>query len=136
MQGGDMRPDRAGSPGAGRSGGLPVEAYALIGDPQTAALVGRNGSIDGLCLPRFDSGACFAALLGGEENGFWRIAPAGGAQRAVRRYRGETLVLETDFHTSDGWSAWWTACRTARTMPASSGWSRGSVPGARCAWTW
>ncbi len=97
-----MKPEHAGSPGAGRSGGLPVEAYALIGDTQTAALVGRNGSIDWLCLPRFDSGACFAALLGGEENGFWRIAPAGGAQRAVRRYRGETLVLETDFHTSDG----------------------------------
>jgi GH15 family glucan-1,4-alpha-glucosidase len=80
----------------------PVEDYALIGDAHTAALVGRNGSIDWLCLPRFDSGACFAALLGGEENGFWRIAPVGGSDRVTRRYRGETLVLETEFHTSDG----------------------------------
>src|SRR5260370_12696039 len=101
MQGGDMKPEHAGSPGAGRSGGLPVEAYALIGDTQTAALVGRNGSIDWLCLPRFDSGACFAALLGGEENGFWRIAPAVGAQRAVRPSRGQTPLLQTDFHTTD-----------------------------------
>ena len=68
----------------------------------SAALVGRNGSIDWLCLPRFDSGACFAALLGGPERGFWRIAPMGEVHRAVRRYRGETLVLETDFQTSDG----------------------------------
>jgi GH15 family glucan-1,4-alpha-glucosidase len=98
-----MKPEHAGSPGAGQlAGGLPLEDYALIGDTNTAAVVGRSGSIDWLCLPRFDSGACFAALLGGKENGFWRIAPAGGVQRAVRRYRGETLVLETDFHTSDG----------------------------------
>ncbi len=76
--------------------------YALIGDTHTAALVGRDGSVDWLCLPRFDSGACFAALLGGEEHGFWRIAPAGGAHRVVRRYRDETLVLETEFHTADG----------------------------------
>jgi GH15 family glucan-1,4-alpha-glucosidase len=60
---------------------LPVEGYALIGDGHTAALVGRNGSIDWLCLPRFDSGACFAALLGDEEHGFWRIAPAGTVYR-------------------------------------------------------
>jgi GH15 family glucan-1,4-alpha-glucosidase len=98
-----MKPEHAGSPGAGQSAGaLPLEEYALIGDTNTAALVSRSGSVDWLCLPRFDSGACFAALLGGEENGFWRIAPAGGVRRAVRRYRGETLVLETDFHTSDG----------------------------------
>ena len=79
-----------------------VEDYALIGDGHTAALVGRNGSIDWLCLPRFDSGACFAALLGGEENGFWRIAPVGGFDRVTRRYRGETLALETEFHTGQG----------------------------------
>jgi GH15 family glucan-1,4-alpha-glucosidase len=64
--------------------------------------VGQNGSIDWLCLPRFDSGACFAALLGTEEHGFWRIAPTGAAHRVVRRYRGETLVLETEFHAGDG----------------------------------
>ena len=59
-------------------GRLRIEGYALLGDTQTAALVGANGSIDWLCLPRFDSGACFAALLGTEQNGFWQIAPAGG----------------------------------------------------------
>ncbi len=81
---------------------LRIEDYALLGDTHTAALVGTNGSIDWLCLPRFDSGACFAALLGGEKNGFWQIAPAGGHHRVSRRYRGETLVLETDFHTAEG----------------------------------
>ncbi len=83
-------------------GRLRIEDYALLGDTHTAALVGANGSIDWLCLPRFDSGACFAALLGGEENGFWRMAPAGGYHRVGRRYRGETLVLETEFHTAEG----------------------------------
>jgi GH15 family glucan-1,4-alpha-glucosidase len=93
---------KPGSADAGRARGLPVEGYALIGDTHTAALAGRNGSIDWLCLPRFDSGACFAALLGGEQHGFWRIAPVGGADRVARRYRGETLVLETEFSTPDG----------------------------------
>jgi GH15 family glucan-1,4-alpha-glucosidase len=93
----------AGSPAPVRpAGALPVEGYAVIGDGHTAALVGRDGSVDWLCLPRFDSGACFAALLGGEEHGFWRIAPAGGADRVARRYRGETLVLETEFQAGDG----------------------------------
>jgi GH15 family glucan-1,4-alpha-glucosidase len=81
---------------------LPLEDYALIGDTQTAALVGRDGSIDWLCLPRFDSGACFAALLGAERHGMWRIAPAGDVVRVERRYRPGTLVLETDFHTETG----------------------------------
>jgi GH15 family glucan-1,4-alpha-glucosidase len=94
-----MKPEQKDWPGAGA---LPVEEYALIGDGHTAALVGRNGSIDWLCLPRFDSGACFAALLGDEEHGFWRIAPASSAYRVVRRYRGETLVLETEFRTAEG----------------------------------
>ena len=80
----------------------PIEEYALIGDTHTAALVSSNGSIDWLCLPRFDSGACFAALLGTEENGFWRISPTNGYQSTTRRYRDGTLVLETDFHTADG----------------------------------
>ena len=81
---------------------LRIEDYALIGDCQTAALVGTNGSIDWLCLPRFDSAACFAALLGQAENGCWKIAPAGQVQATRRRYRGDTLILETDFETAEG----------------------------------
>src|SRR5438477_1807382 len=79
-----------------------IEDYALIGDTHSAALVGRNGSIDWLCLPRFDSGACFAALLGSESHGRWLIAPAGGARASTRRYRPDTLVLETEFETDAG----------------------------------
>ena len=79
-----------------------IEDYGLIGDLRTAALVGRNGSIDWLCLPRFDSGACFAALLGDESHGRWQIAPAGEVTRTERRYRAGTLVLETDFETAEG----------------------------------
>ena len=78
-----------------------IEDYALIGDLQTAALVERNGSVDWLCFPRFDSGACFAALLGGPEHGRWLIAPAGDAT-ASRRYLHDTLVLETTWETPDG----------------------------------
>src|ERR671926_1932561 len=81
---------------------LPIEEYAIIADTQTAALVGRNGSIDWLCVPRFDSGAIFAALLGDEENGHWTIAPAGEVTATRRRYRGDTLVLETEFDTAEG----------------------------------
>jgi GH15 family glucan-1,4-alpha-glucosidase len=81
---------------------LPLEDYALIGDTQTAALVGRDGSIDWMCLPRFDAPACFAALLGGEQNGRWRIAPTTTADRVERRYRPGTLVLETDLHCEAG----------------------------------
>ena len=82
-----------------------IEDYAIIGDMQSAALVGRDGSIDWLCLPRFDSPACFAALLGTERNGHWRIAPAGagaGAPTVTRRYQGDTLILETDWRTATG----------------------------------
>jgi GH15 family glucan-1,4-alpha-glucosidase len=79
-----------------------IEDYALIGDTHTAALVSKEGSIDWLCLPRFDSEASFAALLGNEENGRWQIAPWGDVQATRRRYRGETLVLETDFDTAEG----------------------------------
>jgi GH15 family glucan-1,4-alpha-glucosidase len=82
--------------------GMRIEDYALIGDTQTAALVGRDGSIDWLCLPRFDSGACFAALLGDEGNGHWRIAPTDPDATVTRRYRPGTLVLETTFRTSTG----------------------------------
>jgi GH15 family glucan-1,4-alpha-glucosidase len=81
---------------------LPLEDYALIGDCQTAALVGRDGSIDWLCLPRFDSGAVFAELLGTEENGHWKIAPVGEIRATRRRYRPGTLVLETEFDVDGG----------------------------------
>jgi GH15 family glucan-1,4-alpha-glucosidase len=81
---------------------LPIEDYALIGDCHTAALVGRDGSIDWLCLPRFDSGACFAALLGGPGQGRWMIAPAAKALAVRRRYRDGTLILETEFDTNEG----------------------------------
>src|SRR5918994_4776970 len=81
---------------------LRIEDYALIGDTQTAALVGRDGSIDWLCIPRFDSPACFAALLGDESHGRWLLAPAEEVRATERRYRDDTLVLETDFRTDDG----------------------------------
>src|SRR5437868_672566 len=79
-----------------------IEDYAMIGDLATAALVGKHGGIDWFCAPRFDSPACFAALLGNEENGSWKIAPAGGGVRVTRRYRGNSLILETHFETESG----------------------------------
>src|SRR5207253_1668724 len=81
---------------------LPIEDYALIGDRHTAALVGRDGSIDWLCYPRFDSGACFAALLGAPENGRWLLAPSANVLGVRRQYRDGTLILETEFETSEG----------------------------------
>ena len=79
-----------------------IEDYGLIGDLQSAALVGRDGSIDWLCLPRFDSPSCLTALLGDERHGRWLLAPAGEVTGTSRRYRPGTLVLETDFETADG----------------------------------
>ncbi len=79
-----------------------IEDYALIGDTQAAGLVSRDGSIDWLCLPRFDSDACFAALLGDARHGRWRIAPDGPVREVRRRYRPGTLVLETEFVTDAG----------------------------------
>jgi len=81
---------------------LPIQDYALVGDLHTAALVGSDGSIDWLCLPRFDSEACFAALVGSDRHGHWRIAPAAGNSRVRRRYRPDTLVLETEFTVGSG----------------------------------
>ena len=79
-----------------------IEDYGLIGDCETAALVGRDGSIDWLCWPAFDSEACFAALLGTRKNGRWLIAPAGEIRRTTRRYWDNTLILETRFETAEG----------------------------------
>jgi GH15 family glucan-1,4-alpha-glucosidase len=93
---------------------LPIEDYALIGSCHTAALVGRDGSIDWLCFPRFDSGACFAALLGEPGHGRWLIAPAAEVRSTRRKYRDGTLILETEFETSEG------AVRIIDCMPISS----------------
>jgi GH15 family glucan-1,4-alpha-glucosidase len=79
-----------------------IEDYALLSDLHAAALVGRDGSIDWLCLPAFDSAACFAALLGDESNGHWRIAPAGAGACTRRRYRTDTLILESEWDTPHG----------------------------------
>lgn len=79
-----------------------IEDYAVIGNCETMALVNRDATIDWLCLPRFDSEACFAALLGDGGNGYWRLAPADGNAKIKRRYREGTLVLETEFTTSEG----------------------------------
>ncbi|MGW0946648.1 glycoside hydrolase family 15 protein [Streptomyces sp. NPDC002623] len=93
-----------------------IEDYALIGDEQTAALVGTDGSVDWLCLPRFDSGACFARLLGNEENGHWRIAPKDAEGPCTRRaYRPDTLVLDTEWETDEG------AIRVTDLMPQRDG---------------
>ncbi|MBA8827288.1 glucoamylase [Saccharopolyspora lacisalsi] len=80
----------------------PIEDYALLSDMRTAALVGKDGSIDWLCLPRFDSPSCFTRLLGDDHDGHWRIAPTTEVTRTERAYRGDSLVLDTDFHTDDG----------------------------------
>ncbi|KAF1028551.1 MAG: Trehalase [Burkholderia plantarii] len=110
-----------------------IEDYALVGDGHTAALISRDGSVDWLCWPRFDSGACFAALLGTPEHGRWHLAPAPGANviASTRRYRGETLILETDYECETG------AVTVVDFMPPGNGWSelvrivigkRGHVP--------
>ena len=96
--------------------GLRIEDYAVIGDTQSAALVGRDGSIDWLCLPRFDSGACFAALLGTPDHGRWLLRPTSPVRETRRRYRGDSLVLETEFHTDDG------VVRVVDAMPIRTRW--------------
>jgi GH15 family glucan-1,4-alpha-glucosidase len=103
-----------------------IEDYALIGDCETAALVSRAGSIDWLCWPRFDSGACFAALLGTHENGRWLLAPVDTDARISRRYRGDTLILETDYETADG------AVRCATTVRMSCAPSSDCAAASRC----
>src|SRR5256884_5031121 len=81
---------------------MKIEDYGFLSDTQTAALVGRNGSVDWLCFPRFDSASCFAALLGEPKNGRWLIAPSDASAEVTRKYRGHTLILETTFETKDG----------------------------------
>ena len=97
MQGSRRRQGRSESQSLNR-----IEDYALIGDCETAALVGRNGSIDWLCWPRFDSPACFAAVLGRPEHGRWLLQPAAEVTGTSRDYRGHSLILETSFQTRDG----------------------------------
>ena len=96
------RPNDGKQPSIGSDLPMAIEDYALIGDCTTAALVGRNGSIDWLCWPRFDSNACFAALLGTSEHGRWKICPADPMTRVSRAYHDGTMVLETVFDTGDG----------------------------------
>src|SRR6478752_6253288 len=79
-----------------------IEDYAILGDTETVALVGRDGSVDWWCAPRIDSGACFAALLGSRDNGRWQIRPNGDVLAVRRSYREDTLVLETEYDTVDG----------------------------------
>jgi GH15 family glucan-1,4-alpha-glucosidase len=79
-----------------------IEDYALLGDGETAALLGKDGSIDWLCWPRFDDDACFAALLGTEDHGHWSLSPVGDVTGRSRCYREDTLIMETDFQTADG----------------------------------
>ncbi|MFC8517458.1 glycoside hydrolase family 15 protein [Streptomyces sp. NPDC057257] len=93
----------------------PIETYALLSDLETAAMVGRDGSVDWLCLPRFDSPACMAALVGNERNGFWRVAPRGGGGCDRRAYRPDTLVLESRWETATG------AVRVVDFMPPRGG---------------
>src|SRR5205085_752021 len=81
---------------------MKIEDYAFLSDTQTGALVGRDGSIDWLCFPRFDSGACFAALLGDKKNGRWLIEPTATVTRCSRNYRGDSLILETTLETANG----------------------------------
>jgi len=79
-----------------------IEDYAFLSDTQTGALVSRDGCVDWLCFPRFDSGACFASLLGTRDNGHWRFWPKEKIDKTNRRYRGETLILETEIETKSG----------------------------------
>src|SRR5438876_1882426 len=82
--------------------GTKIEDYAFLSDTQTGALVSRDGCVDWLCLPRFDSSACFASLLGDSKNGHWRFFTEEKIDKVSRRYRGETLILETEFETPSG----------------------------------
>ncbi len=113
-----------------------IEDYALIGDLHTAALVSRDGSIDWLCLPRFDSGACFAALLGTPDNGRWLIGPRGEARTVRRRYTDGTLVLETEFETAEGTAAVIDCMPVRRTRRTCCGSWKGAAARRGCTPNW
>src|SRR5438094_10548251 len=98
---------------------LLIEDYALLSNTRTAALVGRDGSIDWFCPPRFDANACFAAFLGDRSHGRWLIAPKHGVRRVRRRYRDQTPILETEFDTAEG-----TECVLDLMPPRSGGTDR------------
>ena len=100
-----------------------IEDYALIGDLETAALVACDGSIDWLCWPRFDSDACFAALLGTRDHGRWGLTATGERVTIRRRYRPGTLILETEYETDRGPRSFSTSCRRAATTRTWSVWS-------------
>ena len=133
---GPARPGTASAPAV--SGRAPVagliEDYALIGDMQTAALVGKDGSIDWLCLPRFDSPACFTRLLGTDDHGYWRIGPAGQRRRSAevaRHYQGDTLILQTEWRTATGTVRAGRLHAAAGRQAAGAGPDRGGRPRAR-----
>src|SRR6266478_391565 len=90
------------SEGTMTTGGTKIEDYAFLSDTQTGALVSRDGCVDWLCLPRFDSPACFASLLGNTRNGHWRFFPEEDVVETRRRYRGDSLILETEIETKSG----------------------------------
>ena len=111
---------------------LPLEDYALIGDTYTAGLVSLRGSIDWLCLPRFDSGACFAALLGDVDHGSWELAPEGQSRATRRRYRRRHARPRNRHRTAEGEVRVRTSCRPVTARRASCARSRGSVAPFRC----
>ena len=114
---------RAPSPAATPQYAARIEDYAMIGDCHSAALVSRDGSIDWLCWPRFDSPACFGALVGTPDNGRWRIAPSEPPVRTRRQYRPGTMILETIFDTQDG------SVALIDFMTAATGGSSGGMAG-------
>ena len=123
------------APGGSSNVPVLIEDYGLIGDLQAAALVSRHGCLDWLCLLRFDSGAVFAALVGEPENGHWTIQPQGEFTSPGRRYRGDSLVLETTFRRRPARRGSSTSCRRGRRSPTSCATSRACAGESRCAWS-
>jgi hypothetical protein len=109
--------------------GSPIEDYCMIGDCETAALVSRAGSIDWLCWPTFSSAACFAALLGTRDHGYWQISPVGKVKAIRRQYEAHTLVLETTFETRDRGLPDRFYASAGETLPCGADCARGSGRG-------